>query len=206
MIDLKLSNGRKELIIFCDGGNRLKTTNDSAFSSVVLTESVERINEDLSITKAFNGATNNQMELLGFLSTIINIFKNIGEINEDRSPLTITVVSDSQYLIKGINEYMPDWIKRGWKTYAKKPVKNLEIWKAIKKILDYPEEAGLDIDFNFLWTKGHVKLDGNESISTKYNNECDERLNVAMDNYTLNEGDYERYCDRLFKELNNLHV
>lgn len=206
MIDLKLSNGRKELIIFCDGGNRLKTTNDSAFSSVVLTESVEKINEDLSITKAFNGATNNQMELLGFLSTIINIFKNIGEINEDRSPLTITVVSDSQYLIKGINEYMPDWIKRGWKTYAKKPVKNLEIWKAIKKILDYPEEAGLDIDFNFLWTKGHVKLDGNESISTKYNNECDERLNVAMDNYTLNEGDYERYCDRLFKELNDLHV
>ena len=101
---------------------------------------------------------------------------------------------------------MPDWIKRGWKTYAKKPVKNLEIWKAIKKILDYPEEAGLDIDFNFLWTKGHVKLDGNESISTKYNNECDERLNVAMDNYTLNEGDYERYCDRLFKELNDLHV
>lgn len=206
MIDLKLSNGRKELIIFCDGGNRLKSTNNSAFSSVVLTESVEKINEDLSITKAFNGATNNQMELLGFLSTIINIFKNIGEINEDRSPLTITVVSDSQYLIKGINEYMPDWIKRGWKTYAKKPVKNLEIWKAIKKILDYPEEAGLDIDFNFLWTKGHVKLDGNESISTKYNNECDERLNVAMDNYTLNEGDYERYCDRLFKELNDLHV
>lgn len=206
MIDLKLSNGRKELIIFCDGGNRLKSTNNSAFSSVVLTESVEKINEDLSITKAFNGATNNQMELLGFLSTIINIFKNIGEINEDRSPLTITVVSDSQYLIKGINEYMPDWIKRGWKTYAKKPVKNLEIWKAIKKILDYPEEAGLDIDFNFLWTKGHVKLDGNESISTKYNNECDERLNVAMDNYTLNEGDYERYCDRLFKELNNLYV
>lgn len=206
MIDLKLSNGRKELIIFCDGGNRLKSTNNSAFSSVVLTESVEKINEDLSITKAFNGATNNQMELLGFLSTIINIFKNIGEINEDRSPLTITVVSDSQYLIKGINEYMPDWIKRGWKTYAKKPVKNLEIWKAIKKILDYPEEAGLDIDFNFLWTKGHVKLDGNESISTKYNNECDERLNVAMDNYTLNEGDYERYCDRLFKELNDIHV
>ena len=206
MIDLKLSNGRKELIIFCDGGNRLKSTNNSAFSSVVLTESVEKINEDLSITKAFNGATNNQMELLGFLSTIINIFKNIGEINEDRSPLTITVVSDSQYLIKGINEYMPDWIKRGWKTYAKKPVKNLEIWKAIKKILDYPEKAGLDIDFNFLWTKGHVKLDGNESISTKYNNECDERLNVAMDNYTLNEGDYERYCDRLFKELNDLHV
>lgn len=206
MIDLKLSNGRKELIIFCDGGNRLKSTNNSAFSSVVLTESVEKINEDFSITKAFNGATNNQMELLGFLSTIINIFKNIGEINEDRSPLTITVVSDSQYLIKGINEYMPDWIKRGWKTYAKKPVKNLEIWKAIKKILDYPEEAGLDIDFNFLWTKGHVKLDGNESISTKYNNECDERLNVAMDNYTLNEGDYERYCDRLFKELNDLHV
>lgn len=206
MIDLKLSNGRKELIIFCDGGNRLKSTNNSAFSSVVLTESVEKINEDLSITKAFNGATNNQMELLGFLSTIINIFKNIGEINEDRSPLTITVVSDSQYLIKGINEYMPDWIKRGWKTYAKKPVKNLEIWKAIKKILDYPEEAGLDIDFNFLWTKGHVKLDGNESIFTKYNNECDERLNVAMDNYTLNEGDYERYCDRLFKELNDLHV
>lgn len=206
MIDLKLSNGRKELIIFCDGGNRLKSTNNSAFSSVVLTESVEKINEDLSITKAFNGATNNQMELLGFLSTIINIFKNIGEINEDRSPLTITVVSDSQYLIKGINEYMPDWIKRGWKTYAKKPVKNLEIWKAIKKILDYPEEAGLDIDFNFLWTKGHVKLDGNESVSTKYNNECDERLNVAMDNYTLNEGDYERYCDRLFKELNDLHV
>ena len=206
MIDLKLSNGRKELIIFCDGGNRLKSTNNSAFSSVVLSESVEKINEDLSITKAFNGATNNQMELLGFLSTIINIFKNIGEINEDRSPLTITVVSDSQYLIKGINEYMPDWIKRGWKSYVNKPVKNLEIWKAIKKILDYPEEAGLDIDFNFLWTKGHVKLDGNESISTKYNNECDERLNVAMDNYTLNEGDYERYCDRLFKELNDLHV
>ena len=51
--------------------------------------------------------------------------------------------------------------------------------------------------YNFMWTKGHVALDGNESYATKYNNECDDRLNEAMDNYNYDNGDYERYVKEL---------
>lgn len=204
MIKLMMENGRKELIIFCDGGNRLKSSNHSAFSSVVLTEDMNVINEDLSITESFYGATNNQMELLGFLSTITNVFENYETINPDNSPLTITVVSDSQYLVKGVNEHMEGWLKRGWKLYSGKPVKNMDIWKAIKHILDLPKKKGLDIEYNFMWTKGHVALDGNESYATKYNNECDDRLNEAMDSYNYNNGDYERYVKDLIGRVYGL--
>lgn len=202
---LVMDNGRQEIIIFCDGGNRLKTTNYSAFSSVVITDDMEEVNETYSITKSFKGATNNQMELLGFLSTLVLIFENYHHVNPNTNPMVITVVSDSQYLVKGVNEYMKDWIARGWKTYAKKPVKNMEIWKAIHHLINLPYERGVDLFFNFLWTKGHVKIvDGNGDYSTFYNNMCDDRLNEAMDNHIVVENDYEEYLKDILERVYNL--
>lgn len=131
-----MNNERKNITIYCDGGNRLSSSNYSAFASIVLTENINKINKDLSITKSFFGATNNQMELLGFLSTVTNIFENYESINPNNSPLTITVISDSQYLIKGADEYIENWSNQNWNGSNNQPIKNPEIWKAIKVILD----------------------------------------------------------------------
>ena len=198
-----MNNERKNVTIYCDGGNRLGSSNYSAFASIVLTEDINKINEGLSITKSFFKATNNQMELLGFLSTITNIFENYGSINPNNSPLTITVISDSQYLIKGANEYIENWSNQNWNGSNNKPIKNSEIWKTIKVILDLKESKNIDVDYDFKWTKGHVK-DCDGSYDTKYNNECDKRLNEAMDNYTNKSENYNPYVKTIISKVSTL--
>ena len=56
--------------------------------------------------------------------------------------------SDSKYVLQGINEWLPAWKARGWRTADKKPVKNLELWQRLEKIAKKHE-----ISWN--WVKGH---------------------------------------------------
>ncbi len=63
--------------------------------------------------------TNNRMELTGA----------IRGLEELKRPCEVTLVTDSQYVMKGITEWMVNWKKRGWKTAAKEPVKNADLWQ-----------------------------------------------------------------------------
>ncbi|QDF29692.1 ribonuclease HI [Halarcobacter anaerophilus] len=92
--------------------------------------------------------TNNQMELLG----VIEGLKALKE------PCDVTIISDSSYVVKGINEWLKSWIKNNWKTAAKKPVKNVDLWQEYVKVSKSHK-------INALWVKGH---DGHE-----YNERCD---------------------------------
>jgi ribonuclease HI len=65
--------------------------------------------------------TNNRMELMGA----------IRGLEELKRPCEVLLVTDSQYVMKGINEWMDNWKKRGWKTAAKEPVKNADLWKLL---------------------------------------------------------------------------
>ncbi|MGP4843164.1 ribonuclease HI [Marinobacter sp. 1Y8] len=89
--------------------------------------------------------TNNRMELMAAI-------EGLRALSRDCS---IDLYTDSQYVRKGITEWMTNWKKNGWKTAARKPVKNADLWR----MLD--EEVGRH-DVRWHWVKGHAGNPGNE--------------------------------------------
>jgi ribonuclease HI len=100
--------------------------------------------------------TNNRMELMAAIQALEAL----------KRPCEIELTTDSQYVRRGISEWMADWKKRGWKTAAKKPVKNKDLWQRL-------DEAANKHQINWHWVKGHSGHEGNER--------ADELANRAMD-------------------------
>ena len=82
--------------------------------------------------------TNNRMELTAAIEAL----------NALKSASDVTLYTDSKYVMDGINEWMPNWKKRGWKTAARKPVKNQDLWMAL-------DEAIQRHEITWKWVKGH---------------------------------------------------
>lgn len=91
------------------------------------------------------GTTNNRMELLAAINAL-NALKGACEVN---------LHTDSKYVMDGISKWIHGWKKNGWKTAAKKPVKNAELWQAL-------EEARKPHKVNWHWVKGHAGHPENE--------------------------------------------
>jgi ribonuclease HI len=89
--------------------------------------------------------TNNRMELLA----VIHALKAL------KRSCKVVVYTDSQYVQKGITEWLRGWKARGWKTAAKEPVKNADLWRELDAV-----QAGHDITWR--WVKGHAGHPGNE--------------------------------------------
>jgi ribonuclease HI len=69
----------------------------------------------------------------------------------------VHLYTDSKYVMQGVDEWMPGWKARGWKTAAKKPVKNQDLWMRI-------DEAVSAHDVKFFWVKGHSGDPDNERV------------------------------------------
>ena len=91
--------------------------------------------------------TNNRMEL----TAVIEALKAL------KRPCQVQMYMDSEYVRKGITEWLPGWKARGWKTAAKQPVKNVDLWQALDGLVS---SGGHDIDWR--WVKGHAGDPGNE--------------------------------------------
>ena len=89
--------------------------------------------------------TNNRMELQA-------VIKGLDALTR---PSTVEVYTDSQYVQKGITEWIHGWKKRGWKTAAKKPVKNADLWQAL-------DTAQARHQVSWHWVKGHAGHAENE--------------------------------------------
>lgn len=89
--------------------------------------------------------TNNRMELTAVIEAL----------NALKRPCEITLHTDSQYVQKGITEWIHNWKLRGWKTASKSPVKNADLWQALDQA-----QARHRIDWR--WVKGHAGHEGNE--------------------------------------------
>ena len=101
--------------------------------------------------------TNNRMELMAVIQALESLSREC----------TVKVTSDSQYVLKGINEWMENWKKRGWKTAAKKPVKNVDLWQRLDK-------ARESHDIVWAWVKGHSGHTENEIADELANQGIDE--------------------------------
>ncbi|MEN0108371.1 MAG: ribonuclease HI [Pseudomonas sp.] len=101
--------------------------------------------------------TNNRMELTAAI-------KGLEEL---KRPCDVLLVTDSEYVMKGMKEWLPNWKKRGWKTAAKQPVKNADLWQAL-------DEQVNRHTVTWKWVRGHTGHHGNERADQLANRGVDE--------------------------------
>ena len=91
--------------------------------------------------------TNNRMELMAAIRALESL----------KSACAVTLHTDSQYVQKGIGEWLPNWIRRGWKTAGGDPVKNKDLWERLQM-------AAQPHQVRWQWVKGHAGHPENERV------------------------------------------
>ena len=90
-------------------------------------------------------STNNRMELQAAIEGLLGL----------KRPMAVDLYTDSTYVMKGVTEWMPRWKANGWRTAAKKPVQNQDLWQELDAALG-------DHAISWHWVKGHAGNDLNE--------------------------------------------
>jgi ribonuclease HI len=103
--------------------------------------------------------TNNRMELMAAIKGLESLTR----------PCKVRLTTDSQYVMKGIQEWIDNWKRRDWKTAARKPVKNVDLWQRLDKI-------AREHDIQWHWVRGHSGHPENEQADALANKAIDELL------------------------------
>ena len=101
--------------------------------------------------------TNNRMEMTAVIESLAALKK----------PSQVVLTTDSQYVRKGITEWIEGWKRKQWQTAAKKPVKNVDLWKQI-------DELASTHTIEWRWVKGHSGHAENERVDDLANRGIDE--------------------------------
>jgi ribonuclease HI len=140
-----MSSARPHITIYTDGacsGN----PGPGGYGAVMLDAHGRR----KELSAGFRNTTNNRMELLAVIVALEAL----------KMPCDVTLYSDSQYVVKAIEEkWLVNWQKRGWKKSDKSAVLNIDLWKRLLPLLEVHR-------VKFVWTKGHA--------GTIENERCDE--------------------------------
>lgn len=158
------NRGRKEdgvkVTIYTDGSARGNPGNGGYGAVLSFTNSQgQTFTRELS--GGFERTTNNRMELLAAIVALETLNR----------PCEVELHSDSQYLVNAFNKHwIEGWQRRGWKTAAKKPVKNIDLWQRLLAAME-PHRV------SFVWVKGHAGHELNER--------CDELATTAADSGNL---------------------
>lgn len=116
-------------------------------------------NAETTIHGAVMQTTNNRMELQAALSALQKL----------KRPCSVRITTDSEYLMKGILQWMPNWKLKGWKTSSRKPVKNQDLWQQLDRQVEMH-----DVTWN--WVKGHAGHVENERVDRLANEAIDKLL------------------------------
>ncbi|MCW8853350.1 MAG: ribonuclease HI [Gammaproteobacteria bacterium] len=101
--------------------------------------------------------TNNRMELMAAIQGLEALSK----------PCDVILYTDSKYVMQGITEWINNWKAKGWKTSARKPVKNVDLWQRL-------DQARNNHQVDWQWVRGHSGHDGNERADELANRGVDE--------------------------------
>jgi ribonuclease HI len=112
--------------------------------------------------------TNNRMELLAVIRALESL----------KRAVPVRIHTDSQYVHKGISEWIHGWKRNGWRTADKKPVKNADLWQRL-------DELASQHDVEWRWVRGHS---GHE-----FNERADALANRGVENLKKNAADHPRY-------------
>lgn len=142
-----------KITIYTDGGYRPK---DNIGAWACLLRYKEHYKE---LSGYCLNTTNNVMEL----TAVINALKAL------KRPCEVELYSDSEYVVKGITEWIHGWLKNGWKSKNKTPVKNQEYWKELYSLTTIH-------NISFIWVKGHSRNKDNERVDFL----CNQAMNNAL--------------------------
>ncbi|MEO0368446.1 MAG: ribonuclease HI [Pseudomonadota bacterium] len=101
--------------------------------------------------------TNNRMELTAAIKALETLNRSC----------SLTLYTDSQYVRKGITEWIDNWKRRNWKTASKQAVKNADLWRVLDELVQIHEVS-------WVWVKGHSGDEGNEAADQLANRGIDE--------------------------------
>ena len=107
------------------------------------------------------GTTNNRMEMQAVIEALAAL----------KRPCDVTLFIDSQYVLKGITEWIHGWKAKGWRTASKEPVKNVELWQKLDALVS---SGGHRIDWR--WVRGHAGDPGNERADMLANHGVEKAL------------------------------
>ena len=140
----------KKVDIFTDGACR-GNPGPGGYGSIIKTQG-----EEEEISGSAKNTTNNIMELTAAVVALKQL----------KEPCEVVLTSDSQYLVKGMTEWVKEWIKKGWVTAGKQPVKNKDIWVELDRLSKSHK-------ITWKWVRGHQGHVENER--------CDRLANMAID-------------------------
>lgn len=103
--------------------------------------------------------TNNRMELMAVIEALQSL----------KQASRVLVYADSQYVLKGINEWLVNWKKRNWRTSDNKPVKNVDLWQRLDVLANQHE-------VQWIWVRGHTGHVGNERADALANKGVEQQL------------------------------
>lgn len=113
--------------------------------------------EERELKGGESDTTNNRMELMAAIQALEAL----------KQPCSVELTTDSEYVRRGITEWIATWKRRGWKTANKKPVKNEDLWRRL-------EEAGRSHEIKWRWVRGHSGHRENELADALANQAIDE--------------------------------
>lgn len=123
-----------------------------------------------------NATTNNRMEMKALIEGLLDLNDTVTEL---------VVCADSQYVLKGISEWMVNWKKNNWKTSTKKPVLNQDLWQEIDALVSELTVRNVRIEWKHV--RGHAGIELNERadvIATTFADDTPTELYIGVkDNY-----------------------
>lgn len=154
----------KSMIVYTDGGCDAKKDGIGAWAYL-------RVHPNGSVTESvgcYHGTTNNRMEMLAVINALAVIPEDV----------PVTVVSDSEYVIKGITVWIRNWVRNGWRSAGGGPVKNQDLWEIllalyktrkvkfehVKGHTGHPQNERCDALCTDAMIEGHKRLLNGESV------------------------------------------
>jgi ribonuclease HI len=139
--------------IYTDGACR-GNPGPGGWAAILRSNGQERV-----LRGAETDTTNNRMELTAAVRALDALTR----------PCRVTLYTDSEYVQRGISEWLPSWKARGWKTANKKAVKNQDLWQLL-------DNASGRHQIDWRWVRGHAGNAGNEQVDRLANEAIDEML------------------------------
>ena len=162
--------------IYTDGSSR-GNPGPGGWGAILITET-----EVIELGGYEEKTTNNRIELMGAIMGLREIGKGIGAVE---------VCTDSEYVKKGMTEWIAGWIKRGWVGSTKKPVLNRDLWELLKKEEDRLLALGTSVAWKYV--PGHAGVSLNERADVIATSCADSVIDRGATNLQLYRGRKEDY-------------